>query len=135
METFFRNYERNSSSGESGALISQFANVFMVAVPQGVKAVQADAFALALPERRKRFDEMGLQSTELQSLRESALGDQYVMVDTQWQMTFDSAEKSAEKIMVSSTFIVYTGGDQPKIVFYLPHNDVMTSLRSRGAGA
>ena len=59
METFFKDFERNSSLGETGASVSQFADVFLVAGPQGAKAVPVNAFALALPGRKQLFDSMG----------------------------------------------------------------------------
>lgn len=132
MESFFKEFERNSSLGETGALVSQFADVFLVAGPQGVQVVTAHAFALALPARKKQFDAMGCRSTELISLRETPMSDQYVVAETEWQMTFTQGGKSPERILVTSTFIVYTGGEQAKIVFYLPHHDPLTILRNRG---
>jgi hypothetical protein len=135
METFFKDYEHNSKLSETGALISQFAEVFVVASPQGAQVVPANAFALVLPRRKKQFEEMGCQSTELISLRETTLGNHYVMAETEWQMTFAQEEKSPEEITVASTFIVYTGGEKPKIVFYLPQHDVMALLKNRGVGA
>jgi hypothetical protein len=134
MKSFFKDFEQNSSLGETGALVSQFADVFLVAGPQGVQVVPANAFALALPARKKQFDAMGCQSTELVSLRETPMSDQYVVAETEWQMTFTHGGKSPEKILVASTFIVYTGGGQAKIVFYLPHHDPLTILRNRGTG-
>jgi hypothetical protein len=134
METFFRNYERYNNHGEIDVLVSQFADVFMVAGAPGAKTVQVNAFAHALPGRKKLFNEMGCQSTKLTSLRETKMNDQYVMAETEWQMTFTQTEKSPSEIRVVSTFIVYTGGEQPKIVFYLPHHDVMAVLRERGIG-
>jgi hypothetical protein len=134
IETFFRDYERNCNSGSIGPLISQFADVFMVAGPQGAQAVQASAFALALPKRKQLFDDMGCQSTNLISLRETQLDGRYVMAQTQWSMTFESKQNTAEEILVSSTFIVHTGVEQLKIVLYLPHQDIMAILRNRGLG-
>ena len=52
METFFRNHERNSNSGAIEPLVSQFADVFMVAGRQGAQVVQANAFAVALPNAK-----------------------------------------------------------------------------------
>jgi len=132
METFFRNFERNNTRGDTDALVSQFADAFMVAGPPGAKTIQANAFALGLPGRKKLFDAMGRQSTSLVSLRETTLNDQYVMAETEWQMTFAQGEEPAKEIRVASTFIVYTGGGQPKIVFYLPHHDVMKILKEGG---
>jgi hypothetical protein len=132
IETFFQNYEHNSNLSETSAVISQFAEMFLVAGPQGAQVVPANAFALALPRRKKQFEEMGCQSTDLVSLRETTLGNHYVMAETEWQMTFSQGEKSPEEIRVASTFIVYTGDEQPKIVFYLPQHDVMALLKNRG---
>ena len=135
MEIFFQDFERNSNLSESDASISQFAEMFLFAGPQGAQVVPANAFALALPRRKKQFQEMGCQSTDLISLRETTLGNDYVMAETAWQMTFAQGERSPEKITVASTFIVYTGDEQPKIVFYLPQHDVMALLKDRGVGA
>jgi hypothetical protein len=129
METFFRNHERNSNSG--AIEVSQFADVFMVAGPQGAQVVQATAFALALPKRKKLFDDMGCQATELVSLRETSLNGSYTMVETRWRMTFASEDQSTEEIQVDSTFIVFTGGEEAKIVMYLPHGDALVTLANR----
>ena len=56
------------------------------------------------------------------------------MAETEWQMTFANGGESPQEIKVASTFIVYTGEERPKIVFYLPQHDVMTLLNSRGMG-
>ncbi len=131
METFFRNHERNSNSDSIAPLISQFADVFMVGGPQGAQVVQANAFALAVPKRKKQFDDMGWQSTELVSLRETTLNGRYTMVETRWRMTFASEDQSPEEIQVDSTFIVYNGGEEPKIIIYLPHGDALATLANR----
>jgi hypothetical protein len=131
METFFRNHERNSNSGAIGPLISQYADVFMVGGLQGAQVVQANAFALAVPKRMKQFDDLGWRSTELVSLHETTLSGRYMMVETGWRMTFASRDESIEQIQADSTFIVYTGGEEPKIVMYLPHSDALATLTNR----
>ena len=135
IETFFREFEHNSNLSETGAVISQFAEAFVVAGPHGPQVVPANAFALALPRRKKQFEEMGCRSTDLTSLRETTLGNHYIMAETEWKMTFVRGEKSPEEITVASTFIVYAGDERPKIVFYLPQHDVMAILKERGGGA
>jgi hypothetical protein len=135
LESFFQDFEHNSNLSETGTVISQFAETFLVAGPQGAQIVPAQAFALALPRRKKQFTEMGCQSTVLISLRETRLGNHYVMAETEWQMTFARGERSPEEIRVASIFIVYTGDEQPKIVFYLPQQDAMALLKNRGMGA
>jgi hypothetical protein len=134
MEAFFQDFEHNSNLGETDGVMSQFAEMFLFAGPQGAQVVPVSAFALALPRRKKQFEEMGCRSTDLISLCETTLGNHYVLAETEWQMTFAQGEKSPEEIRVASTFIVYTGDEQPKIVFYLPQHDIMAILRDRGVG-
>jgi hypothetical protein len=132
IQTFFEDFERNSNSGEMRALISQFADSFMVAGPRGTQTVDTATFALALPKRRKLFDDLGCHSTVLLSLQETRLDGRYVMVETQWGMKFGHGEASVEDIVVGSTFIVNTVDNQLKIVFYLSHQDIMTTLKDKG---
>jgi hypothetical protein len=134
VETFFEEYKRNSNLNETGAVISQFAETFLVAGSQGAQVITASAFALALPRRKKQFEEMGCRSTDLMSLRETALGNHYVMAETEWRMTFVRGEKPPQEVTVASTFIVYTGNERPKIVFYLPQHDVIALLKNHEVG-
>jgi len=53
------------------------------------------------------------------------------MVETRWRMTFASEDRSPEEIQADSTFIVYTGGEEPKIIMYLPHVDALATLANR----
>jgi hypothetical protein len=74
---------------------------------------------------------MGCRSTELVALRETSMNGPYTMVETRWRMRFVTEEQSPEEIDADSTFIVYTGGEEPKIIMYLPHGDVLATLADR----
>ena len=52
---FFRIFEANASSNNVDAQVSQFADVFMAANPQGAQSVRASDFALALPRKKHLF--------------------------------------------------------------------------------
>jgi hypothetical protein len=97
--------------------------------------LKAPCRALAVPKRKKLFDDMGCKATKLVSLRETLLNGAYTMVDTRWCMTFASEDQSTEEVQVDSTFIVYTGGEEPKIVMYLPHGDALATLANRRVGS
>jgi hypothetical protein len=86
-------------------------------------------------KRKKQFDDMGWQSTGLVSLRETTLNGSYKMVETRWRMTFASEDQPPQQIDADSTFIVYTGGEESKIVMYLPHQDALATLANRRAKA
>lgn len=132
MERFFGDFERNSNAGETMASVSQFADVFMFAGPDGVQTVRASDFALALPKRKKLFDQMGCQSTKLVTMSETKLDGRYVLVETEWLMTFARDEGRSDEVLAGSAFLIDTGGTALKIVLYLTHQDIMALLRNRG---
>ena len=129
---FFRTFEANASSNNIEAQVSQFADVFMAANPQGAQVVRAADFALALPKKKQFFDQLGCRSTILISLREQRLDARYVMASTQWKLTFNLTENRTEDVVVESAYILDTGGDAPQIVFYLANQDLMQMLKDRG---
>lgn len=132
IERFFRIFESNSNSNDADATVSQFADFFMAANPQGAQAVRAADFALALPKKKQYFDSLGCRSTELVWLREQRLDARYVLASTQWKMTFARADIQPQDVVAESVFIVDTGGDEPKIVFYLAQQDLVQMLKDRG---
>lgn len=134
IDRFFRIFEANAASNNVDAQVSQFADVFMAATPQGAQPVRAADFALALPKKKQLFDQLGCRSTELISLREQRLDARYIMASTQWKLTFVQTENQAQAhdVIAESIYVLDTGGDKPKIVFYLANQDLMQVLRDRG---
>lgn len=130
IERFFRIFESNASSDNADAAVSQFADVFMAASPQGTQAVRAADFALALPKKKQLFDKLGCRSTTLVSLRETRLDARYVLASTQWRMTF--VQGQAHDVVADSVYIVDTSAEAFKIVFYLASQDLMQVLKQRG---
>lgn len=132
LERFFRSFESSASSNDVSAQVAHFADVFMAASPQGTQAVHASDFAVALPRKKQLFDQLGCRSTALVSLEERPLNSRYVMAGTRWRMTFARNEGKAEDVQVDSVYIVDTGGEAFKIVFYLACQDLMQILKQRG---
>jgi|tagenome__1003787_1003787.scaffolds.fasta_scaffold20788309_3 hypothetical protein len=132
IERFFRSFESNLSNDHAAGNVSLFSEVFIAASPQGVQAVHAGEFALALPKRKQLFDRIGCRSTELVSLNEQRLDARYVLANTQWKITFALAESGTQEVVVDSVYIVDTGGDSPKIILYLANQDIMQVLKDRG---
>ena len=123
---FLRGFERTDERGDVAALAACYADTFLVAGPDGTRAVRREDFALALPKREKMFDEMGCRSTKLGSAVVTRLDDRYAMAETTWKMDFKGRE-----VEVGSTFIVDTN-DELKVVLYLTHQDIGTVLRENG---
>ncbi|MGA8729581.1 MAG: hypothetical protein WB608_12590 [Terracidiphilus sp.] len=129
---FFRDFESANSSGDIPAIVSQFAETFMAASPQGTQAVCAADFALALPKRKQLFESLGCRSTALVSVQETQLDPRYTMARTRWEFTFIRDQADPQQVLVDSTFIVDTAAGIFKIVFYLANQDIMAILKERG---
>lgn len=132
IESFFREYERNSASLDFSAVVSQFADPFLAAGPQGASVVTAGDFAAALPARKRLFESMGYQSTALVSLQQIPLSARYILVRTQWRLKFTGSDKCPKEIVANSAFLVDTGEATFKIALYLTNEDMMAALRSQG---
>lgn len=132
MLRFFCEFERNSSGGNVAASIAQFADVFMAAGPQGAQAVKASDFALALPKRFQLFADLGCKATDLAAFEEHELDARFRMVRTQWRMRFARGEEGEREVLADSIFLVDTGIEPFKIVFYLAKQDYMAMLRTNG---
>ena len=64
VEDFIRHFERNNNKSDFSDAVSQFADVFMAAGPQGAQCVKASDFALALPKRKQLFASFGCDGDE-----------------------------------------------------------------------
>ena len=132
IELFFRTFETNASSNDTAAQVAHFADVFMAASPQGAQAVRVEDFARVLPRKKQLIDGLGCRSTILVSLEETRLDARYVMAGSRWRMTFMRGHAVPQDVEVASVYIVDTGTDPFKIVFYLASQDLMQVLRERG---
>ena len=132
IERFFHTFESNNAAASVAEIAAMFADVFMAGGPQGMKAVRASDFALALPKRKQLFQSLGSQSTELVSVRENRLDARYVLASTQWRMRFARSQEKPQDVVVDSAYLVDTGTETFKIVVYLAHQDIMAVLKERG---
>lgn len=131
IEQFLRAFERSRHPDDIGRIASCFAETFLVASPDGARAVRAADFALALPKRQKMLEEWGCQSTKLASVRVTALDSRYATAETSWLMSFAHSNGELSDVLVGSTFVLDTESEC-KILFYLTHQDLATVLRERG---
>lgn len=125
VQAFFREFERRSDGEGAGAL---FAETFLAAGPEGVRAVPRSAFEPVLQRRRAWLAGLGCAGAELVSLREQWLDERYVLATTRWRMTFGAGRA----IEVASSYLVDMGGEAPAIVVYLAHQDLTAVLRETG---
>ena len=129
---FFRLYEANANAADAEKTAMQFADIFMAADPNGARAVPASALLVALPQRKKLFEEIGASTTTLASFEQTRLDERYVLVRTAWLVVLDKENAGTKEIGLRSTFLIYLSENGPKIVFYLNHEDLASSLRAKG---
>jgi hypothetical protein len=127
---FLQRFESSSNSREAAAAASHFADVFLAAGPNGAQPVKASDFEQALPKRFQLFASHGLRSTSLESVQELRLSARFVLADTWWKMTF-AKDGGIEQVVADSAFIVDTGQEPFRIVFYLSKQDPIALLKAR----
>lgn len=132
VERFLRNYERLNAGNDLAATATLFADTFMAAGPQGVQCVRAEDFGRALPKRKQLFQSFGCASTSLVSFSETRLDERFAMAVTRWRMTFRREGHPDREALADSLYLFDMGGDEPKIVLYLAHQDYMKMLRDNG---
>ncbi|HLY41744.1 MAG TPA: hypothetical protein VKR52_11045 [Terracidiphilus sp.] len=129
---FFDLFERNSDSGDVAGTVSQFADVFMAAGPDGAQCVRAADFGLALPKRVQLFKSLGCRKTSLEEFSETRLDARFVMAETRWRMVFGLDGDDQKEATADSLFIIDTATDPYRIVFYLAHQGHMAVLKELG---
>src|SRR5262245_44587169 len=129
VRNFFEEYERSIKASDSeGApefIASLYSDSFMFAGPQGAQTVKKEDFLKALPKRQWFFKSIGLTSTTIQSLEETRLDDNYVMVKAYWNMRFEKEAGQPIIAETSATYILCQEESSLRIVFQLDHQDFM----------
>jgi len=131
LDHFLSTYEQNTVNPDPDVVVTQFADTFIAGGPSGAMVVPAALFAERLPARKRRFQEAGLQSTELRARRDRRIGDRYVLVETEWTMNFVPEGKPATSLTVTSSFLIDMGGSEPRILAYLAHQDIFQMMQER----
>jgi hypothetical protein len=133
LEAFLRGFELHNNTSDFTSAVSQFADTFMAAGPQGAQCVRASDFALVLPKRKQLFESLGCHSMQLISVDAHALGDRYAMAHTRWKVNLAGSDPAEEDMVVASTFVVDTDQQPFRIVLYLAHQDILAMLKERAS--
>jgi len=134
---FLTLYACETADGKLPAVVSHFADTFLLAGPSGSQIVSKSDFAAALPRRKALFHQLGSLPTQLTAVQETPLDSRYVLARTTWRFSFKRENTAAQQFDTDSTFLIDTGlPNTPerdyKILLYLPHQDILQTLRDRG---
>lgn len=133
VKAFFEDYEKSSNTPPPELIASQYGNSFMFAGPQGVQAVRKEDFLKALPKRDGFFKAVGLTSSRIQSLEETRLDDNYILVKAYWKMQFENGPERPAVAEIAATYLLYQQGALLQIVLQLDHQDLTKKVQEFGA--
>ena len=125
VRAFFEDYEKGTCISDPGLIASQYADMFMFGGPQGVQAVKKEDFLKKLPKREGFFKSVGLKASRIQSLDETRLDENYIMVKVIWMMTFERSPGQPVDVEIAATYLLFQQGSSLQIVFQLDHQDFM----------
>jgi hypothetical protein len=129
---FFENYERGTNSLDITIFAASYSDNFMFAGPNGVQPVKKDAFLKMIPQRKGFFQMLGLQSSNIVSLIETRLDEQYIQVKTVWRMHYEKDQHEPIDDENLATYILRLQNGQLQIVFQLDHQDLMKKAQTLG---
>ena len=129
---FFEAYARATALVDSGVLGSAYAEQFMFASPSGVQAVRREDFLKVVPKRKAFLTGLGLKSSTLRRLEETALDEQYVQVKAYWAFTFEKEPGRPFADEGAATYILRREGEGLQIVFQLDHQDLTKRAQKLG---
>lgn len=132
IKVFFESIEQASNTLDLNLIESQYADQFIFADPNGTRVIEKQKFLPALPARREFFKSIGHQSTQVLSIEESPIDDQYIMVKAHFLMKFLKGPGKITEANVDSTYILFTKGDSPKIVMHIEHEGLKEAMQARG---
>jgi ketosteroid isomerase-like protein len=132
VQDFFDQYVQSRSAMDIDRLASQYADVCMLAGPDGAQVAEKQALLEGFPKALGLLKTVGHTSTTLASLDETRVDEHYAMVRAQFVWRFEKATAPPMDVQVDSTFILYIKDGVPKIVLQQEHEDFWQVLRIRG---
>ena len=132
VRAFFDAYEKATNGFNIEIISTLYAETFLFGTSQGAQAVKKDDFLKVLPKRSGFFSAIGLKSTELVSLEETKLDDDYMMVRARWRMRYEKAGKEPIADESAATYVLFTRGHSLQIVMQIDHQDLMKRVQELG---
>ena len=132
VKDFFNHYERANANFDVQAIGRLYADDFMFADPQGVRAIKKSDFLNVLPRRKEYFRSLGLVSSTVQSVTASELDAKYLLAKLVWKFRFEPEGKEPIESENLGTYILAAVGDSFQIVFQLDHQDLTQKAQELG---
>ena len=129
--SFFEGYAVASMGGETQAVANHYAPTFIVSGRDGSAAFQNNEELLDwLNSVVERNRDVGMQSLEVASLRDTPVGDHHALVTVQWATTFEKT--GDERIRFEISYLLRLTEDGPLILAYVSHEDEQELMKGKG---
>lgn len=128
---FFEGYAAASMGGDTQAVADHYASTFIVSGREGSASFQNDKDLLDwLNSVLERNREVGMQSLEVSSLRDTPLGDHHALVTVQWATTFEKT--GDERIRFAISYLLRLTEKGPLILAYVSHEEEQELMKAKG---
>lgn len=130
LDTLFKQYETAFSKLDLKTISGYYADTFMSAGPNGTVAQSKKEFEDKAQQAVDFYRSVGHKSARIISKRIMPICNTYSMVVVRWGVTF---EKTGSKIIeFDISYIVYEGGDDPRIILFISHEDEEEAMKKLG---
>lgn len=132
VKQFFNEYERANAASDLTAIGMLYADTFMFAGANGVKAVRKEDFLKVVPRMKAHFASMGLSKTELQTVEASTIDAKYLIAKAGWKMTVLDSKGDGKQVDNYATYILERKEDGTlSVVFQIDHQDLATVIKNQ----
>lgn len=133
LRQWFLDYEKAVNSFDAERVSSQYTDCYIEAGPKGTNCIKNDDdYRAAISKRKQVFKSLGFQFAKILSVDITPVDENYAMAKVDWQMQFKKDREEIVNAEFAITYIVYTRNDDPKVVFYISHEDEEEMMRDLG---
>ena len=127
---FLEEFEQASATQDASRTAALFAECFLSASAEGVRALTPADLVKGIPMRRAMLAKVGLGPGRLLEHDEHDIDAHYVLLRTTWGWEVQPSDAEPVAIVLTSTFVLHRAPLGLRVVFY-KSGDIVGELRSR----
>ena len=130
IEKLFIEYEKAFNDLDIKRNAEMFSDTFISAGPKGAIAQGKKDFLEKAGRAAEFYKSVGQTSAKIISKNIIPVSDQYLMVTVHWGVTFKKT--GDELIEFDVSYIIYEGGDEPRLILFIAHQDEEEAMKKLG---
>ena len=131
VKSFFEKYQKANQDFDIKEIGSCYAEEFIFGQPDEVRAVKKEDFLRMLPKRKEMMQKTGQISSEVVSLKETPISEQYTQAEVTWKMRYRKDKKAIEDSN-TATYILFKSSNGMQIVTQIDHQDLIKKIQELG---